>query len=72
MLVVERAKKCFDFAATVHLLHLMACTCYAGLPSGWEWWAVNLMSLVVMALLGEFLCMRREMQEIPLLSGRRQ
>lgn len=60
--IVERAKKCLDFAATVHVLHLLACTAYDGWPSSWEWWGVNLASLVVMALSGEYLCMRREMQ----------
>lgn len=29
-------------------------------------WAVNVMSLIMMALLGEYLCMRRELQDIPL------
>lgn len=67
-IVVERAKKCLDFAATTHLLHLCCCVVYDGLPDSWEWWLVNIMSLVVMALLGEYLCMRREMQEIPLFS----
>ena len=67
-LVVERAKSCLDFAATVHVLHLFGCTLYDGaFPQGWEWWLVNLVSLAVMALLGEYLCMRREMREIPLL-----
>lgn len=68
-LVVERAKKCLDFAATTHLLHLWCCYQYAGIPSSWEWWAINLMSLVLMALLSEFLCMRRELQDIPLFTS---
>ena len=69
--IVERAKKCLDFAVTAHLLHLCCCTLYDGMPDTWEWWIVNLMSLVVMALLGEYLCMRREMQDIPLLGLRK-
>ena len=32
-------------------------------------WAVNLMSLIMMALLGEYLCMRRELQDIPLFAS---
>lgn len=71
-IIVERAKKCLDFAATVHVVHLLNCWMYDGLPNSWEWWLVNLMSLVVMSLLGEYLCLRREMREIPLLSGRAQ
>ena len=65
-IVVERAKKCLDFAATVHIFHLCGCTLYEGFPDSWEWWTINLVSLTVMALLGEYLCMRREMAEIPL------
>ena len=42
---------------------------YDGLPDHWEWWAVNGMSVVLMALLGEYLCMRRELQDIPLFGG---
>ena len=44
------------------MVHLCLCVWYGGFPIAWEWWAVNAMSLVLMALLGEFLCMRREMQ----------
>ena len=65
-IVVERAKKCLDFAATAHILHLGGCWLYDGWPERWEWWVVNLISLVVMALTGEYLSMRREMQDIPL------
>ena len=68
-IIVERAKKCLDFASTAHFVHLCCCTMYDGLPSSWEWWAVNFMSLIVMSLLGEYLCMRREMRDIPLFSG---
>lgn len=52
-LLVERAKKCLDFAATAHLLHLAACAMYGGFPGTWEWWTVNVLSLVVMVLCGE-------------------
>ena len=68
--IVERAKKCLDFAATAHLLHLFCCIVYGGWPIAWEWWAVNIMCLVLMALLGEFLCMRRELQDVPLFGSR--
>ena len=67
-LIVERAKKCLDFAATLHVVHLVNCWMYDSLPTSWEWWLVNVMSLVVMSLLGEYLSMRREMREIPLLA----
>ena len=67
-MIVERAKKCLDFAVPAHLIHLWGSTLYDGFPASWEWWAVNAMSLVLMALLGEFLCIRRELQDIPLFS----
>ena len=70
MFVVERAKKCFDFAFTAHFLHLYGCYLYDGFPDTWEWWIVNIVSLVAMSLLGEYLCQRREMQEIQLLPSR--
>mmetsp|Transcript_4648 Transcript_4648/g.8233 ORF Transcript_4648/g.8233 Transcript_4648/m.8233 type:complete len:145 (-) Transcript_4648:1168-1602(-) len=63
-LVVERAKKCLDFTFTSHFVHLSACTMYEGFPSNWEWWMLNFASLVVMAVVGEYLCMRRELREI--------
>mmetsp|Transcript_26803 Transcript_26803/g.58859 ORF Transcript_26803/g.58859 Transcript_26803/m.58859 type:complete len:167 (-) Transcript_26803:427-927(-) len=67
--VVQRARKCLDFTTTAHLIHLWLTYCYDGLPDTWEWWALNALSLALMALLGEFLCMRREMQDIPLFRG---
>lgn len=30
--VVGRAKQCWDFAATVYILHLLACSCYTRFP----------------------------------------
>ena len=62
--VVERAKKCLDFASTVYLLHLAACWWWAGFPRSWEWWAVNGVALGVAAVLGETLCVRKEMRDI--------
>ena len=59
-------KKCLDFTATWHILHLCGCTLYDGFPNSWEWWAVAIANLIVMSLLGEYLCMRREMRDIPL------
>lgn len=69
--IVERAKKCLDFAATFHLMHLLLCWQHGGFPSSWEWWALNGGSLVGMALLGEYLCMKRELQDIPLFGSQR-
>lgn len=68
-LVVQRAKKCLDFAATCYTVHFVLCTALRGWPASFEWWALNASALVLMAVLGEWLCMRREMREIPLTSG---
>lgn len=64
--IVERSKKCLDFSATVYILHFLFCCVYAGIPHNVEWWATNSLGLGLMALLSEWMCIRREMQEIPL------
>jgi hypothetical protein len=65
--VVGRARKCLDFAATAHLLHVAVAACYAGLPLCCAaWWLAVLGGAALMAVLGEFLCMKRELREIPI------
>eukprot|EP01113_Clastostelium_recurvatum_P047061 TRINITY_DN8336_c0_g1_i1.p1 TRINITY_DN8336_c0_g1~~TRINITY_DN8336_c0_g1_i1.p1 ORF type:complete len:244 (-),score=43.06 TRINITY_DN8336_c0_g1_i1:37-714(-) len=64
--VVERSKKCLDYTVTAWIFHLCTCWIYGGFPRGWTWWLVNIFSLILMAVLGEYLCMRREMTDIPL------
>ncbi|KAF2323318.1 hypothetical protein GH714_034602 [Hevea brasiliensis] len=63
--LIERSKKCLDFSATLYIpslyMHL-----YGGWPSSITWWIVNGTGLAVMALLGEYLCIRRELREIPI------
>ncbi|TYJ46713.1 hypothetical protein E1A91_A02G137600v1 [Gossypium mustelinum] len=63
--LIERAKKCLDFAATLYIIHLSICTIYGGWPSSVTWWVVNVTGFEMMALLGKYLCIRREMREIP-------
>ncbi|GLC36025.1 hypothetical protein PLESTM_000393900 [Pleodorina starrii] len=69
MWIVERAKKCLDFASTCFIFHLCFCWSYEGFPARLEWWLVNGIGLIIMSLFGEWLCLRREMQEIPLSEG---
>ncbi|CAL9075349.1 unnamed protein product, partial [Musa textilis] len=64
--LVERAKKCLDFSATLYIIHLFICIIYGGWPSSITWWVVNVTGLALMSLLGEWLCIRRELQEIPI------
>ncbi|PSS07448.1 hypothetical protein CEY00_Acc17795, partial [Actinidia chinensis var. chinensis] len=68
--LIERAKKCLDFSATLHIIHLFICIMYGGWPSSLTWWVVNGTGVAVMALLGEYLCIRRELQEIPIVRYR--
>mmetsp|Transcript_4185 Transcript_4185/g.4839 ORF Transcript_4185/g.4839 Transcript_4185/m.4839 type:complete len:174 (-) Transcript_4185:639-1160(-) len=65
-LVVERAKKCLDFTATLFFVHLFLSSVHSGFPTNFQWWVLQVIGLVIMAVLGEWLCMRREMQDIPL------
>ncbi|KAH7686571.1 Integral membrane protein SYS1-related protein [Dioscorea alata] len=64
--IVERAKKCLDFSATLYIIHLFICIIYGGWPSSITWWVLNVTGLALMSLLGEWLCIRREMREIPI------
>lgn len=64
--VVERARKCLDFSATLYIIHLYLCILNGGWPSSMAWWAVNGTGLAVMALLAEYLCIKREQREIPM------
>lgn len=65
--IVKRTKQCLDFTMTVHLIHFIACCIYNGrIPTSISWWLTNIVVIVIMTVLGEFLCMRTEMKEIPL------
>ncbi|XP_027344416.1 protein SYS1 homolog isoform X2 [Abrus precatorius] len=64
--LIQRAKKCLDFSATLYIVHLFICIVYGGWPSSLTWWVVNVTGIAVMALLGEYLCIRRELREIPI------
>ncbi|CAL5222219.1 g4551 [Coccomyxa viridis] len=66
MFVVERAKKCLDFAATCYVLHLAIVSMVGGFPRTPTWWVVNGTAMAIAALLGEWLCVRRELQDIPM------
>ncbi|KAG5523395.1 hypothetical protein RHGRI_035270 [Rhododendron griersonianum] len=53
--LVERAKKCLDFSASLYIIHLFICIMYGGWPSSITWWIVNGTGIAVMALLGRSL-----------------
>ena len=65
--VVKRTKLCLDYTATAHIFHLVMCCFYnSAFPTTLSWWLVNLISVVIMTVLGEFLCLHSEMKAIPL------
>jgi hypothetical protein len=64
--VVERSKKCADFAFTLYFVHFFFCLAYNGFPATWEWWIVNVLCVVVLGTLSERLCIRRELSDIDL------
>ncbi|XP_024022516.1 protein SYS1 homolog isoform X2 [Morus notabilis] len=64
--MIERAKKCLDFSVTLFVIHLCFCMLYGGWPSSVTWWIVNGTVIAIMALLGEYLCIKRELREIPI------
>mmetsp|Transcript_19342 Transcript_19342/g.32815 ORF Transcript_19342/g.32815 Transcript_19342/m.32815 type:complete len:147 (+) Transcript_19342:74-514(+) len=66
-IIVEKAKKCVDFTFTFYFIHtIICCFYYQQLPLDWEWWVVNVVAGVSMASLGEYLCSRSELEDIPL------
>jgi hypothetical protein len=65
--IVEKSKKCLDFSVTLFLINLTCCTFYGGIPATWDWWILHVLGTIVMIVLGEYLCSRRELSEIPLL-----
>ncbi|EWM27958.1 hypothetical protein NSK_001392 [Nannochloropsis salina CCMP1776] len=64
--VVERAKKCLDFTVTLFFFHLLACAFYESFPATLLWWLCHLVGVSIMTLLGEHLCARSELRDIPL------
>ena len=67
-IIIEKSKKVLDFGVTLFLIHLMACVIYNGLPRTWDWWIIHILGTIVMILLGEYLCSKKELDDIPLLT----
>jgi hypothetical protein len=44
----------------------------SGRGGGWEWWAANVASCAVAVVLGEYLCLQRELEAIPLSQEERE
>ncbi|KXJ24310.1 Protein SYS1-like [Exaiptasia diaphana] len=67
--IVKRGKQCLDFTATTFLIHFIFCIIYSGFPFSWTWWILNIVCLALMAIIGEFVCMRTEMRAIMVTVG---
>lgn len=67
---IRRGKQCLDFTVTVHFFHMIGCWIYnAHLPAVLSWWLVNVACMALMAVIGEYLCMRTELRAIPVNTG---
>lgn len=64
--VVARAKKCWDFGATIYIIHFGCTWLVDGFPQRALWWALMGACAAVTILLGEFLCVQFEMADIPM------
>ncbi|XP_031555773.1 protein SYS1 homolog [Actinia tenebrosa] len=62
--IVKRGKQCLDFTTTIFVIHLLLCCVYYGFPLSWTWWIVNIVWVALMAIIGEFVCMRTELRAI--------
>eukprot|EP01095_Lingulamoeba_sp_RSL-Kostka_P014562 TRINITY_DN6385_c1_g1_i1.p1 TRINITY_DN6385_c1_g1~~TRINITY_DN6385_c1_g1_i1.p1 ORF type:complete len:154 (+),score=6.78 TRINITY_DN6385_c1_g1_i1:205-666(+) len=65
-MLIERAKKCLDFTFTLHFIQFVIVLIYSSFPVTFTWWIVTLISLGIMTLLSEYLCMKYEMTDIKL------
>ncbi|KAL7477820.1 hypothetical protein ACHAW6_003610 [Cyclotella cf. meneghiniana] len=66
-LIVEKSKKCLDFSVTLFVIHVIFCAMYGGFPSTWDWWIIHIMGMILMVVLGEYMCSKKELSDIPLL-----
>ena len=64
--LVERAKKCLDFATTLYGVHFVLCWAVGGFPRTPAWWIVNAAGCALAAAGSEFICLQRELADIPL------
>ncbi|KAI6170416.1 Glycosylphosphatidylinositol anchor attachment 1 protein [Aphelenchoides bicaudatus] len=65
--VIQRAKNCLDFACTLHFWHFVMVILYNGqFPLQITWWLLQLVSVTICTVVGEYFCMKKETDEIPL------
>jgi hypothetical protein len=67
--IVEKSKQCLDFAITLFICHLLLVWMYnQKFPTRMEWYIVHVIATIMMILLAEHLCAKRELDDIPLLT----
>lgn len=63
--IVERVKKCLDFTVTFYFIHMIFSIAYKrSFPRDWQSWLVTVLAATLMDVVGEWLCMNMEMQDI--------
>ncbi len=50
----------------MYIAHTVLCVVYGGFPKSLSWWLTNFVCFGVMAIFGEWLCMRSELKDIPI------
>ena len=69
VVIVEKSKQCLDFAITLFVCHLILVWMYnQKFPTHIEWYIVHIIATITMILLAEHLCVKRELDDIPLLA----
>lgn len=69
--IIQRAKQCLDFTCTLHLIHFFICWIYSRhFPTYLVWWLVQTSCIVLMVVVGEYLCFRSDMKDIPLVGSK--
>ena len=70
LVVVGKARKCLDFSGTLYFLHfILVCVLSSSFPLNGVWWVFMTLGLILSTVLGEIICLKREMQEIPVSAG---
>lgn len=65
--IVQRAKQCLDYTCTLHLFHFIACWSYTGyFPTSVTWWLIQIICIVLMVVIAEYLCFQTAIKDIPL------
>jgi protein SYS1 len=64
--LVRRSKLCLDFVGTCYFFHFILSWLFTlQFPLSVTWWTVQVLSAILATLLGEYLCLRGEMEAIP-------